>query len=96
MKDIVLPELGTPDDFVDLHDIVKNHAKQDSSWAEEIDKVTDMAPVQVRKFMDHPIKAQAMLQHLSSKIVKYRAQVEAIRDIHSAPLEQHRFSYANK
>ena len=41
MKDIKLPEFGTPDDFVDLHDIVKNHAEQDSSWAEDIAKVTD-------------------------------------------------------
>jgi hypothetical protein len=33
MRDIDLPEFGTPDDFVDLRDIVKSHAEQDSSWA---------------------------------------------------------------
>jgi hypothetical protein len=33
MKDIGLPEFGTPDDFVDLRDIVKSHIKQDSTWA---------------------------------------------------------------
>jgi hypothetical protein len=48
MKDINLPKFGTPDDFVDLHDIVKNHAEQDSSWAEDIAKVTDMVTGQVR------------------------------------------------
>jgi hypothetical protein len=36
-------DIGTPNDFVDLHDIVKSHAKQDSSWAAEITKVEDMA-----------------------------------------------------
>jgi hypothetical protein len=44
MRDVGLPEFGTPDDFVDLRDIVKSHAEQDSSWVEEITKVTDMAP----------------------------------------------------
>jgi hypothetical protein len=47
MKDISLPEFGTPDDFFDLHNIAKTHVKQDSSWAQEIAKVTDMAPGQV-------------------------------------------------
>lgn len=95
MKDIKLPEFGTPDDFVDLRDIVKSHTEQDSSWAEEIAKVTDMAPGQVRQFMEHPIKARAMFQQLSASIVKYQAHVVEVREIHSAPMEQHRFPYAN-
>jgi hypothetical protein len=33
MRDIGLPEFDTPDDFVDLRDIVKSHVEQDSSWA---------------------------------------------------------------
>jgi hypothetical protein len=44
MRDIGLPEFGTPDDFVDLHNIVKSHTEQDSSWDDEIEKVADMAP----------------------------------------------------
>jgi hypothetical protein len=48
MRDIGLPEFGTLDDFVDLRDIVKSHTEQDSSWGEEIEKVTDMVPGQVR------------------------------------------------
>ena len=43
MKDIGLSEFGTPDDFVALCDIVKSHTEQDSSWAEEIEKVTETA-----------------------------------------------------
>jgi hypothetical protein len=39
MKDIGLPEFGSPKDFVDLHDIVKKHAEQDSAWTVEIEKV---------------------------------------------------------
>jgi hypothetical protein len=48
MRDIGLPEFGTPDDFVDLRDIVKSHVEQDSSWVVEIAKVVDMAPGQVQ------------------------------------------------
>jgi hypothetical protein len=95
MRDIGLPEFGTPDDFVDLRDIVKLHAEQDSSWAVEIAKVVNMVPGQVQQFMEHPIKARTMLQQLSARIVKYRAWAVEIREILSAPMEQHRFSYAN-
>jgi hypothetical protein len=45
--------------------------------------------------MEHPIKAQAMSQQLSARIVKYQAQAVEIREIHSTPMEQHRFMYAN-
>jgi hypothetical protein len=95
MKDIGLPEFGTPDDFVDLRDIVKSHDEQDSSWAEEIAKVSNIAPGNVWQFMELPIKAWAISQQLSARIFKYRAQATEIRAILSAPMEQHRFSYAN-
>jgi hypothetical protein len=36
IKEVRLPEFRTPDDFVDLCNIVKSHTEQDSSWAEEI------------------------------------------------------------
>jgi hypothetical protein len=82
--------------FVDLRDIIKSHTEQDSSWAEEITKVIDTRePGQVRQFMEHPIKAQAMLQQLSASLVKYRAHAVEIREIYAAPMEQHRFPYAN-
>jgi hypothetical protein len=95
MKDIGLPEFSTPDDFVDLCDIFKTHTEQDSSWIEEISKLTDMTPVQMRHFMEHLIKARAVLQQLSASIVKYRAHAVEIRKVHSAPMEQPRFPYAN-
>jgi hypothetical protein len=57
MKDIGLPEFGSPEDFVDLHDIVKRHAEHDSTWEVEIAQVASMTPGQVKKFMEHPIKA---------------------------------------
>jgi hypothetical protein len=87
MKGIELPKFGTPDDFFDLRDIVKLHGEQESSWSEEIAKVTDTMIGQVRQFMEHPIKAWAMLQWLSASIVKYRAQAVEIREIHSATME---------
>jgi hypothetical protein len=45
--------------------------------------------------MEHPIKARAMLQQLSARIVKYQAHAVEIREILSAPMEQHRLLYAN-
>jgi hypothetical protein len=73
MKDIGLLELGPPEDFVDLHDIVKQHVERDSAWKSEITKVERMAPGQVKQFMEHVIKAPIVLQWLSVKIFKYRA-----------------------
>jgi hypothetical protein len=95
MKDIGLSEFGMPDDFIDLRDIVKSHTEQDSSWVEELAKVADTVPGQVRQFMEHPIKARAMLQQLSASLVKYRAHAVEIREIYLNPMEQHRFPYAN-
>jgi hypothetical protein len=48
MKDIGLPEFGTPDKFIDLSDIVKLHAKQDSIWTKEITKMTNAKPRKVQ------------------------------------------------
>jgi hypothetical protein len=95
MRDISLPEFVTPEDFVDLHDIVKLHAEQDSSWNAEIEKVENMAPVKVQQFMEHPIKAQTVLQQVSVKVVKYQAQAVEIKEVPSVSMDQHRFSYAN-
>jgi hypothetical protein len=72
MKGIELPEFGSPEDFVNLHDIVKRHAKQDSAWTADISQVARMAPGQIQQFMEHLIKAHVFLQWLSIKIVKYR------------------------
>jgi hypothetical protein len=58
MRDIGLPEFGSPEEFVDLHDIVKQHVEQDSSWTANIAKVENMVPGQVQQFMEHPIKAR--------------------------------------
>jgi hypothetical protein len=54
-----------------------------------------MATRQVQEFMEHPIKARIVLQQLSVKIVKYRAQAVEVKEILSALMEQHRFPYAN-
>jgi hypothetical protein len=86
-RDTDLPEFGTPKDFVDLHDIVKLHVEQDSSWVAEVAKVADMVPRQVHNFMEHPIKARTVLQQLSARIVKYRAWAVEMREILLAPME---------
>jgi thioesterase domain-containing protein len=48
MKDIGLLKFDSPEEFFDLHDIVKQHAEQDSTWTIEITKVAIMALGQVQ------------------------------------------------
>jgi hypothetical protein len=94
MKDIGLPDFGTPDNFIDLCDIVKSHAKKDSWWVEELVKMTDVVPGQVQRFMEHPIRARIVLHQLNSIMVKYQMHAMDIKGIHAAPTEQHRFPWA--
>jgi hypothetical protein len=61
MRYIGLPEFDVPEDFVKLHDIVKLHEEQDSSWNVKIEKVVNMVPGQVQQFMEHLNKAWAVL-----------------------------------
>jgi hypothetical protein len=79
MKAIDLPEFDSPKDFVDLHNIVKQHTKQDLAWTIEIEKVAIMAPSQVQQFMEHSIKAQSVLQRLSVKIIKYKERAVEVK-----------------
>jgi hypothetical protein len=50
---------------------------------------------QVQQFMEHLIKARAILQQLSVKIVKYRAQAIEVKEILWTSMDQHRFPYDN-
>jgi hypothetical protein len=94
MKDVGLPEFGTPDNFIDLSDVVKLHAEQDALWTEEFTKIADVRPGQVQQFAEHPIRARTMLQQLNFSLVKYQVHAVDIRGIYAAPMEQHRFPWA--
>jgi hypothetical protein len=48
MKDIILPEFVSLEEFIDLHNIVKQHSKQESTWIVEIEKVASRVPGQVQ------------------------------------------------
>jgi hypothetical protein len=54
-----------------------------------------MTPVQVKKFMEHPIKSLAVIQLLSVKLIRYREQAVEIKEVLSTLMDQHRFPYAN-
>jgi hypothetical protein len=94
MKDVELPEFSTPDNFIDLNNVVKMHAEEDALWTEEFTKIADAKPGQVRKFTEHLIRAQTMLQQLKFSLVKYRVNAVDISGIYAAPMEQHRFAWA--
>jgi hypothetical protein len=87
MKDIRLPEFGNLEDFIDLHDIVASHVRKDALWAKELEKMTDSALGQVQIFVEHPIRAQTMLQQLNAILVKYRAHAVEIKGFYAAPME---------
>jgi hypothetical protein len=72
MKNIDLPEFGPPEDFSDFHDIVKQHEEKDLAWEAKISQISSMIPGEVKKFMEPPIKALAVLQHLSVKLIEYK------------------------
>ena len=46
-----------------------------------------MAPGQIQQFMEHLIKARAVLQRLSAKIVKYREHAVELKEILPAPMD---------
>jgi hypothetical protein len=50
---------------------------------------------QIENFMENPIKAHAFLQRLSAKDSKYREHAVEVKEIIAAPMDQHRFPYAN-
>ena len=95
MKYIGLPEFITPDNFIDLSEVVKLYAEHDSLWTEEFTNITDTRPGKVKQFTEHSIRAQTMLQKLNFSLTKYWAHATNIRGIYVAPMEKHRFSWAN-
>jgi hypothetical protein len=80
-KGIGLLEFGSPEDFVDLHAIVKRHLEQDSAWEVEISHVASMTLGQIQHFMEHLIKDHAILRCLSAKIIKYREREVEVKEI---------------
>jgi hypothetical protein len=50
---------------------------------------------QIKTFMEHPIKDRPILQRLSAKVIKYREHAIEVKETLSAPMDQHRFLYAN-
>jgi hypothetical protein len=57
MKEAELPEFGTLDNFIDLSNVVKLHAKQDALWTKELAKIVDVKPGKLRQFIEHLIKS---------------------------------------
>jgi hypothetical protein len=45
--------------------------------------------------MEHPIRAQNVLQQLNTNLVKYQAHEMEIRGIYAAPMEHDRFPCAH-
>jgi hypothetical protein len=94
MKDIKLPEFDTPDDVINLRDIVESYAKKYSSWAKRLPQVTDIALGEVQQFLEHPISTRAVLQQLGASLIKYQTHAVEIREVYALPMEQHLFPWA--
>jgi len=94
MKYARLPEFDTPDNFINLSDMVKLHAEKESLWTKEFAKITDARPGKVQQFTEHLIRARTMLNMLNSSLVKYRVHAIDIRGIYATPMEQDKFPWA--
>jgi hypothetical protein len=49
----------------------------------------------MKNFMKSPIGATIVLQWLSAKMDKYKKNLVEVKEILSAPMDQHKFPYAN-
>jgi hypothetical protein len=61
MKDIKLPKFDNPSEFINIRNMLKMYAKQDSLWVEECTNVADVRLGHVPQFTKHPIRAKTML-----------------------------------
>jgi hypothetical protein len=95
IRGINLPEFGPPENFTNLQDIVKQHEDQELAWKTDISQTSSMITGLARKFMEPPIKALAVLQRLSVKLIKYNERAVEIKEVLSTPMDRHRFPYAN-
>jgi hypothetical protein len=95
MRGIDLPEFGLPEDFTDLHDIVKRHEDQDWVCETKILHVSSIILGQLKKFMEPPIKYLAILQCVNVKLIKCKEQTIEIKEVLSAPMDKHMFPYAS-
>jgi hypothetical protein len=57
--------------------------------------VESMALGQIQNFMEHPIKARAVLQRLSAKVAKYREHAVEVKETLVTLMDQHIFLYDN-
>jgi len=74
--------------------VFKARTEHDSLWAEECTKIVNARPGQVQQFVGYPIRAWTMLQQLNASLVKYRVHAVDIRGVYAAPMEHHRFPWA--
>ena len=94
MKDVGLPEFGTPDNFINLSNVVKMHAKQHVLWTKEFAKISYLRIGQVQQLVQPSIRARTMLQQLNSSLLKFQVHAVDIRGIYADPMEQHIFPWA--
>ena len=83
-----------PRSIIDPSNVFKTPIEQEFLWAEECAKIADVKPEQVQQFRKYPIRAWTMLQLLNASLVKYRMHAVDIRGVYAAPMEQHRFPWA--
>jgi hypothetical protein len=81
MRNTDLLEFGPLEDFANLCDIVKRHAKQYHVYEAKISQVSSMIPGQVQSFMEPLIKDLVVLQRLSVKHVKYKERAIEMKEV---------------
>jgi hypothetical protein len=93
MEKIELPKFSPPENFTDLHDIVKRHVGKDSTWEANISHISSMTPGKLKNYVEHPIKSLIVLQCLSVNIIMYRERAVEIKEVFSTPMNKNRFPF---
>jgi hypothetical protein len=88
-REIQFPEFGSPEDFQNISDIVKQHVESDQKYESNVLKITTLVRGKFRKFMDDLIRASMVLEHVISKLDKFRKQTLEMREVLNASMDQH-------
>jgi hypothetical protein len=93
MRNIQFPGFGTPEDFTNLSDIVKQIEEHDRKFEYELLEIKNLEKGQVNKFTDGSTVVSLVLRHSGSKVDHFKIWVVEMRDELTATMEQHRFPY---
>jgi hypothetical protein len=93
MYEIQFPEFRSPKYFRDIGAIMKYLIDSEKKCDLDVLNMTTLVRGQVQNFMECTIRTMVILEIVATKVDKYRQHTREMREVLSAPMDQHRFSY---